>query len=297
MDTQTLLDRYDYAVIDRHAVWNKLAFKNWPLVPLIPVLLRGDADKMPALLPLEKNASWLPELAENLEAAARGDEQCLLSLLFNPTPGTRPIDLEGRLAGQMVTYHKQSRLFLRYFDFRVFPHIIRRVFATPRRAARFYGPVQEWACRFEGRWLAFPDVGGEFPRSPYIATLLPEEHGKIKRLGEVNTALHLCRTERNRPWDDWSEYEAAAEIADHAVQMAQNRYGLTAWDDIVGFAGHAVVHGEDFHLHPIIQNILQATQGSNGGYTGRAAVLSKERWACIEAEAPFLNSRFFTVTS
>ena len=296
MDTQELLSRYDYAIIDRHAVWNKEAYKNWPLVPLIPRLLRSDADKMPALLPLEKEASWFPELAENLEAAARGDEQCLLSLLLNPMPDARQIDLENHLSVQLVVYHKQGRLLLRYFDFRVFPHIVRRVLAAPHRAARFYGPVLEWACRFDGRWITFPEVEGECTRTPYvrayIGSLRPEEHGKIKRLGAVNTALHLCRVERGRPWNDWPEYETAAEIADRAVQMAKDRYGLTAWDDIVSFAGHAVEHSEDFHFHPLVQDILRAAQGPEGGYAGRAAVLNQEQWTRIEAEALFSDPRF-----
>jgi len=276
------LSRHNYAIIDRASLEDESDIDGLPVEPLVPRALRGDEEKMPWIVPLEPNAAHMEMLAYHLECVEMGRGPCLLSCLL-AAPGVTPKLLSTHLTNRLVLHSRLFVLdFLRYYDPRVFPHLGRIL--RPEQLRALYGPVVQWTFRFQGEWISLPapEVPGLVPR--YWA-VNPKQHEQLNRVILLNGVLDGRKKQLDRPWDDLDEYQAAAQIADEALETAQTRYGLSKADSLA-FARHALEHGEHFHRHSCIQTLLRvARQSKEMPYVVSSGMLNARNWASIAAES------------
>ena len=88
------------------------------------------------------------------------------------------------------------------------------------------------------------------------------------------------------PWESFEEYSKATEVAERAALAAQELYGIEDKGDLLAYVVDALIHGEHFHRHPHIQNLLRNPLPE--GYGMASAEFDKTFWAEVQTYA--LNS-------
>jgi len=287
-DIQPILAKHQYALVDRFSV-GELACEGLPIEPLIPTVLRSDADVMPGLLPLTPDAPYLPQLVENIQYANEGVQQHLLSALLAVPPEIEHKVLHQHLRGHIAIHLPGAvRYFLRYFDPRFFPHLVFRILST-RQVRCLFGPILEWTIRFESEWVPIPvpQFDGPFP-SILIASA--EQKKSLDDVIVLNMGLLQRNQTLGREWANFDEWRVAMEASVAALQVAREAYRLEQRDDIVAFISHALLHGEHFHRHQTIQRLLEDTAQHKVSYAARAALLKAGDWVLIESETQNLST-------
>ena len=119
-----------------------------------------------------------------------------------------------------------------------------------------------------------------------------EQWARITRVSHINQALDLQKVKQARPWANLDEYQSCAEIADRALVIASEKYGLKGDKNLIAFAAHALAYGERFHEHDIIQRLLrEAPPDSHGhiGYRRATNALEAAAWQAIATESPLTH--------
>jgi len=282
-----LLERHNFALIDRAAVHHRPWHDSLPMVPLAPEILPSDEAAMPALLALEPDAPYLDVLERSLIAAEENPSWHLLSCLLVVAPEVGPDDLADHLTSRLILDSPKGKVLLRYYDHRVFPHLVRTL--SPAQLQALFGPeeqVWQWTYRFQNEWITVP--------APEITEGVPlywqvdaRTREKLEYTGLINTVLRKRSQHLKRPWQDWKEYENNIDPAEAAIVLGQHRYRLSAPDDLAAFGLHALNHGADFHLYPFIQRILcDETRRKPGDYAFATECLTHDEWAEIVTETP-----------
>lgn len=279
---EALLARHDYAIIDRAALVDESEIDGLPLEPLVPFELRGDADTLPALLPLEAGASYMKTLADTFEAADAGLGRYPFTCLLG-APDVKPGRMKSHLANRLILHSPRGgKDFLRYYSPRVFPQLVRVL--SPEQLRALYGPIQIWTFPFQQEWQSHPapEVTGIVPAFWSVKT---EQRERLDRVIRLNAVLEARKNQLGRPWANLAEYSDVSQTADEALETAQSRYRLTEADS-VAFALHALAHGEHFHCHPRIQTLLRvAWKNKEMPYAAIAAMIDAPTWEAIAAES------------
>jgi len=282
MQARFLLEQHQYALVDRHAVGED-ACEGLPIKPLIPRVLGKLAPFMPGLLPVGPDAPYLEYLIDNIEQAGEGKKQHLLSALLAVPKGVNPDSLQRHLTNRLVLHGPRDRYYLRYFDPRVFPHLAYRILTT-KQIQCLFGPITQWSFRFQSEWVTVsaPSEAGVIP---LVWKAKADQRAALDDVILLNKALLQRKQALDQDWKSIDDWRAAMDAGVAALQVARNLFHLTQKDDIVAFICHALLHGEFFYQHGIIQNLLKEAILPEQSYAGSAALLEEEDWAVIESES------------
>jgi hypothetical protein len=295
-ECRALLARHDYAIIPPPSRASHFWREELPLEQLLPFQMRRhrSAASMPSLLPLKpETAPHLERLAGNLIAAhdvekpPASREQPIFCCLLRAFPRVRPAGIAHHLADRLILSSRagRERGLLRYYEPATFIHL-RRILPRLRLASLYGTFVAEWTFPFQGQWLSLPrpevdpDKGDVLPLAWQVDIPIRD---KIAIIANVRDALAYYENDLDRDWLGLEEYDAKAEIAERAVLTAQGKYHLERNKDLALFALHALRHGEDFHCHPILQNILRVP-GINY-HSATVTGITDEQWQHIAAES------------
>jgi hypothetical protein len=244
----------------------------------VPRAQQRNASNMPALLPLAQLDETLKtRLAEHMSEADLGRVMNIPSCLIR-APSVAPERMAAYLTRRLMLHAPQYKIFLRFYDSRVFIQLGRILNLLQIRA--MYDGIQAWAVSIDDRWLCLPapEAGPMY----HFWSINTEQTRRVMRTIHFNGALAEARNQRDAPWKDLAEYLAAAETAERAVTTAIDVYLLSMVEDIAAFAAHAILYGEHFHLHPLIQKCMQdVKENGNTGYTYAIALLEDSGWAAI----------------
>jgi len=248
-DYTDILSLHDYAIIDRVGLYEEPWHKALPMTLLMPKLLRSDAEKMPALLPLGPQAPYLEELAEDLRTADEHGFKPLVSTLLTVPPETDPARLHWHLTACVALQSPQGRATLRYYDPLVFLHLD-RVFNAHRYKEYFYGSVvSSWTLRFQKGWvtLPVPEVEDYKPNPLGLASMLlvdaPQREG-LDRIGAINLALALWREKTGHPWPGLAEWRVLAAQADACIAREEKQHPDANEDELARNACNKLLHNE-----------------------------------------------------
>jgi hypothetical protein len=276
---EELLCQHNYGLVDRSALREEAWHKALPLIPIVPKMLRSDEEKMPALLPFDPNESYMALLADNLEQAAKAPSKHLFCCMLDVMPNVSQSHLLQHLKRHLVLTCMHgpiwNRYFLRYYDPRVMPHLV-RIF-RPAQIRSLLGVVTKWTIRFQREWIALP-LPDEGPARSFWG-VDTEQESRIKRILTLNRVLTNWKEQRGSPWANYEEYTDAIDYVEKAVDCAQKRYGIYDEDEISLFAFHALKHGCEFHFHSIIQTHLSRMQ--RGKYSRTVAGMGEQEWKQI----------------
>jgi hypothetical protein len=281
-----LLSRHDYAIVDHAAIFPEPWHEELPLRRIVPRVLKESAHLMPSLLSLRlltaEQAAWL---YDNHEAARQGRAGDVLSCLFIlAQPGADPEPLLRHLADHLVLRSPQGRALLRYYDPRVFIHLRRLL--EPGQTRALFGPVQTWTFRFQEEWIHL--TAREAPAAEGAWAVSEAQRQRLDRVGYINTALADWNKRLARPWNGLAEYDQLAERAERAITRAQD-YRLKQSHDLSAFVRHTLTYGENFHRHPLIQELIRDLPNGYAGYADVSHRLEASDWATIAAETAHLN--------
>jgi hypothetical protein len=278
-DYAELLAQHNYAIVDIATVEPAPWHKELPLEPIVPHDLRGDADKMPALLPLTPGEPYMERLQSNLKDAESDPASHVLSCLLAIAPETSLSTVLWHLRSRLILKSPEGSALFRFYDSRVFVHLNRIL--NPERIRSLFGPIQTWTYRFQNQWhsATAPEINGIIPR---LCSATTPQRRKLDRVILVNKVLKKWQRKLGRPWSGQEEYTAYAERTDQAMETASQTYQLHKAADLIDFAEHTLQYGTYFHRHPIIQGVLDEIKPKgNTGYSNLAGILNEQDWAAI----------------
>lgn len=269
------LDHHSHAIVDRAAMDGHALPDDIRPLPLVPAELETDADKMPGLIVLSSlSATSKAALVDNLEAALAGQTQSLLSCLLDVPPQVTTQALRRHLVSRLVLPCPQGRVFLRFYDPRVFRHLQWILDGEQQRA--LFGPVTRWTLCISGlESRPRPKATTHFTRWHVSAA----QRAQLDRVGLLN---HVLAQRQLASPDAAPAFETApAQVIDSAIDVAQTRYGFRHEGDLVAFALHALDAGSTFHEHTIIQSLIAELDNNECSYADASAALSAASWQRI----------------
>ena len=283
-----LLARHSFALIDRAAVHQRPWHDSLPMLPLVPRELRSDESDMPALLALNPDEPYFDLLEQNLISAEENPSEHFLSCLLVVGHSVNIKILTAHLTSRLVLSSPQGKVFLRYYDHRVFPHLV-RILSQPYLKSLF-GPheqVVQWTYRFQNDWITVPapDTSNGVAHYWYANA---ETREKLEYTGLINSVLRKYSRQLKRPWQSPEEFEKYIDSAETAILLGQRLYHLSATEDLVAFGLHALKYGADFHRLDPIQRILHdEARRKLGDYAFTTEGFTHDEWAQITSETPF----------
>lgn len=282
---EELLARHNFAIIDpplisgdsRNAWIDEL-----PLKPIVPLDMRGDAGRMPRLLPLPPDAPYWQRVADNL--SGQPDRRVLHCLI--EAPGSSTGVIRAHVHNALLTHGHLSIYFIPFYDPRVFPHLRRIV--RPQQLHPLFGPIRTMTFPFQDTWICHTPP--EVPPGTLIPTLWQanaEQRQRMKRVQDLYEVLARYRREVMdfAPWPDYATYVEIMARIEQAMEYAMGRYGLTGPDDYREFAWHSIRYDEDFHLYHRVQELLatcpQEASGRRYGYADAVRNIEEEDWMAM----------------
>jgi hypothetical protein len=261
-DAGELLQAHQFALVDRAV----LLWQEWhtglPLLPLENKALKASPEKLPALLPLTPDAPYMDALALNLEQTKEEPELRTACALLAVPEEIEPEQLQKHLTERLVAHLNSGKAYIRYFDPLVFPFLFRII--PPPRLHLLFGPIQCWSIPFQDEWISYAVPEVEHKATAWIFS--DQQWERIGRILSINDVLMEYEVMQDRQWKSFAEYEQAGEIAERALSTAQMLYGIKDGDDLLPFGVTALAHGEHFHRHPHIQNLLRNPPPEGIGY-------------------------------
>ena len=292
MDLQERMEalvEHGYALIEQSRI--DLATHDWyaelPVQIIDHYYMRGDRRLMPVLLRIDEDAPWLETLARDLEE----DDPLISCLLKSPTDRAGEDALMTQLLNRVVVYVPpgSSRILLRFYSPLVFPQLLNIV--RPRQIVSLLGPIEAISFPFQGELITHTHP--ELPPGeliPVFWTLTVDQLRRLDRgeyLFKVMTwyewEFHLKR------WPSYDDWATTLRRAEQAMEYALSQYALHGLSDQQAFARHTLRYGEHFHLHPRMQDLIDAlplraeAPGGRRGYRDAVFALSEADWAAIAA--------------
>lgn len=281
VETAFLIDQYRYAIVDLAALPEDALSSGIELRRLVPELLAGDSSKLPGLICLSDiSDKERVLLQENLESAFRGERQHLISSLLDVDDAIKPSSVVRHLTSRLIVDSPQGKAFLRFYDPRVFQHLEWILEPSQRRA--LFGPITHWAvCEpLRLRKIARPEVAGRRRWS-----VSAEQRRWLDQVGLLNETLKKAR--RQQPALKTTEVDALEALGRRilaAMAVAETRYGMNHDQDLVAFATHAVLHGDDFHVREVVQTLLASLADGENTYADSGTLIDESLQAQRQAE-------------
>jgi len=281
---ESLLARHDFMLIDRGAYddteWEEVGTDH-AVVPLVPSILKDDADKTPVMLALKSLSE--PQkygLCDLLHIARESGNEFRFPACLLSAPGVESEIMQSHLKQRLVADSHRGRIFLRFYDPRVFPHLLRVL--APQRLLALFGPILEWTILFEGEWTGFTSPETDVTMQRYWALEKKEADIVLDVIAPTNTVLMRWRMKQGRFFDR-EEFDELSMKIGRALKVGSS-YGFRSRDDLSTFALQTLEYGEGFYHHPAIKKILEIFRGDNqdgASYEGETAMLDKRVWSEI----------------
>jgi hypothetical protein len=266
-----LLDEHAWLLIDQaHASespWGEL-----PGASIAPAKLADRTHELPRLVSLrsldqKRRDALLPDLLGTPPEATRA----VAALLASPASETRVLNhLRQRL---VVTIPRQGEHLFRYYDPRVFRHLL--WMSTPLQLAALFGPIETWTWRDgQSRWRRDHPPREAPPAPAFLVSDLD-----LTRIGMLESCLRtLCRTVPGLEDDtDNTLAQRANALLDKAMA-----HGLTDEADLFLYADQAMRH-PGVHRHPELLRRLQAATDEDS-YVGACSDIDTETLGRYAAE-------------
>ena len=280
------LEGFHYALIDRLLAPHEALPAGLDIQPLVPPLLRDDEDKMPGLIRLANlSAKQRQALEKSLIDGERSQApQAITGLLeLAPSPAGTAEGLDDALLVDHLSAHllldsPQGQCFLRYYDGRVFWHLMWML--TPAQRRHLFGSVTRWLVYPARTPRVFLPPQGELPAQgpPPHWQVNASQRFQIERIPLINHALARFALEQKRFIAPLAAPETLARHADEAIRCAQIKYGLASEEDLRTFAVHALRCGAKFHEQAYFQSLLASLGERQIPYSEACAALSDEDW-------------------
>jgi len=228
---QDLLARHDYAIIDRTIIGAEDWHDELPLQDIVPKQMKNDVERTPKLLQLEMGAPHMARVIENLDAARKGREEYLFSCLLS-APDVAPDKMMLHLRKHLVFASKQGNGVLRFYDGRVFPHLLRMLY--PSTLGAIFVPIRHWTFRLQDEWISVPPPETNLVRRYWA--LDDKERQRVDRIHRINQTLSKWQQQHKRPWKDLDEFHARSEQVEQALLDAKNEAHLQDAGAQIAFA-------------------------------------------------------------
>lgn len=270
-----LIDQYQYGIIDRAALLGDELPSSIEVQALVPDLLADDHAKMPGLV-------WLPGLSdtdrallqENLDSGFRGERQHLLSCLLACDGAIDPPSMARHLIHCLILESPQGKVFLRYYDPRVFQHL-EWILEAPQRRALF-GPIERWTV-CEPDQPRTIDRPGLCNSQRWFASA--EQRRLLDSVGIINeTFKKVFRQQPDLTPADTSHREVLARRVIAAIDCAGQRYGIPHENDLIAFAIHALLYGDNFHEYAFMQTLLASLAERGHSYADASHLIEASAW-------------------
>jgi hypothetical protein len=235
VDLRALLAQHHYAVIDLTIIGAEDWHRELPLQDIVHPEMRGDIGRTPKLLPLKADAPYMGWLVENIEAARAGKEEYLFSCLL-VAPETPPDAMMGHLKKHVVFDSPQGLAILRYYDGRVFPHLLRML--DIYSLGGLFGPIKTWTFRLLDEWISVQP-----PETQTVRTYwkLPRDvRERLDRILQINQTLHAWQRRYKRPWKNLDEFQAISDFAEETLREIQHNAQLQDEDAQNAFVLNAI---------------------------------------------------------
>jgi len=226
---QNLLARHDYAIVDLTIIGAESWHDKLPLQDIIHEEMKNDVERTPKLLHIATGSPHIGLIAEKLEAARKGREEYLFSCLLS-APDVAPNKMMAHLRKHLVFASKQGSGVLRFYDGRVFPHLLRMLY--PGTLGALFVPIRHWTFRLQDEWISVPPPETNLVR--HYWALDDKERQRVDRIHQINQTLN--QWQQQRPWKDLDEFHARSEQAEQALLAAKNEAHLQDADAQIAFA-------------------------------------------------------------
>lgn len=266
LDAPGILSEHNFALIDRVKHQNIEA--SWPVLELVSPLLRPQAKLYPWLLPLNELSSdeWHRLLVQLGEAKNAQEPVCCLLLQSHSTKEA----LRDKLIKALYFTDEQRKGYiLRYYDPRVFSHLVWML--TPYLLAQTL-PVREvehWTFWLEGKWhtVKLPLAFAWQPGDPHM---LPVE--QLQRCGLINQVL-----EQISPVDDMQQRQQVSQKIDGLIEQA-GRLNFSDKHDQMAFALQGLKQSDAFWTAPKMAAFLRLAQKEAGLFYHGTESWDDARW-------------------
>lgn len=272
-----LLDEHAYLLLDQaHAqsdFWREL-----PSRSIAPAELKGEAKALPLLVATRQLTQAQRERILDHLVSTPAETPRIVSALFATDASVERLatHLSARL---IVTIPPQDKHLFRYYDPRVFRHLLWIMAAT--QLAALFGPVSAWTwCDAQGNWQRNSPPQGVEP-----ALSLRAKNLDLARIGLLERCLKALRGTVPDFTDDAGNVQArhVNTLLDAALSQ-----GLTDEADMRLYVTQAVCIHPQIHNHPELVRRLQAA-GDDDSYVGACSDLNADALARFARELS--NSR------
>lgn len=277
MEHVFLIDQYRYAIVDLAALPEDALPSGIEVRRLVPEMLAGDSAKLPGLICLsdisDKNRVYLQE---NLESAFRAERLHLLSCLLNAENTIDSSTVVRHLTSRLIVDSPQGKAFLRYYDPRVLQHL--EWILEPSQWRALFGPISQWAvCEpLRLRKIVRPEIPGSRRWS-----VSAKQRRWLDHVGLLNETLKKAsRRQHTLKTSEADDLEALGQRILAAMAVAETRYGMNHDQDLVAFATHAVLHGDDFHEREVVQTLLASLADDENTYADSGPLIDE----CLQAQ-------------
>lgn len=166
----------------------------------------------------------------------------------------------------VVTIPRQGKHLFRYYDPRVFRHVL--WMATPAQVATLFGPVETWTwCNHQGDWYSSHPPEGMRPELAFRPRGLD-----LARIGVLERCLKALRQTLSGFIDDADNVQARRV---NALLDAARLHGLTDEADLRLYVVQAIRFHPDIHGHPELARRLR-TAGLDDSYVGACSDLDAD---------------------
>jgi Domain of unknown function (DUF4123) len=282
--TLSLINEHQYALVDQ-VLFPDLP-EAWGLIPLVPHGLEAEAQAklLPALLPLFQLSPEVKAECFSAIQTAYDEGQALPIQTLLQSEADLPAMQHHWAKSLVMQSSSGKRALLRSYDPRVWIHL--QWILTPEQLHTLYGPATTWTIflPFENReWISY-SAPNEAPQASasFGGTPLAYDDTTYSNIFDIQIINQVLQEQSKQT------LEALSSTSHHIHDLIQQAklYGLQRQDEQQCFVEHALAYGANFHLHPIIQTLLQTVDREEQTYLDATALLGPAQWASIQIATP-----------
>jgi len=259
--------QHDFGIINPLQVEENL-WADLPATPLVPSELADQASFMPLLIDLK---SLSLDARINLMGRAAEHESNSIYPYFSALLQTDcdTAQLARQLAQRLILRGPDKKVWLRYFDPRVFCHLL--WLFNAEQLWFLLRDIQQWSWRDpQESWHTYSVVKTDISIS--LLRLTPEQWQHLEKLGLLNHCLKMLLAAGHEYQLDKNTLLQLRKGLDEA----KNQHGLISDTDRSVFAIQQWRFGNQLHAHPHMQALLGEALKNKASYEGLCRTISEE---------------------